>query len=91
MLPPDGRKLNCLADLDTYLERGGGGMISCKLCSIYRNRTVTNVRMHIESKHFPGLFAYTCSMCSREFNTTLAYTRHKKKCDTSSIYDADYS
>ena len=73
-----------MADFDEYLVREAE-FIMCNICRVYRNKTITNVRMHIESKHFPGTFEYSCSMCCRQFNTKLALDRHKKKCEQWSL------
>jgi len=35
----------------------------CTLCSVFKHTKRANVRNHIESKHFKGVFLYQCEIC----------------------------
>jgi len=35
----------------------------CTLCSVFKHSKKANVRNHIESKHFKGVFLYQCDIC----------------------------
>jgi hypothetical protein len=37
----------------------------CGLCFQFRHMWKTNVRNHVEMKHFKGTFVYTCSTCGQ--------------------------
>ena len=36
-----------------------------------------DVRNHVESRHFPDAFTYTCELCSRVMKTKKALNNHK--------------
>jgi len=56
----------------------------CSICKQYWSKSVTNIRNHIESKHFP-IFLYTCVICGKTVNTTVALDRHKVRCRKESM------
>jgi len=61
----DGNKgISCMEDFDQYIKRDGL-YAQCSLCGGSRNKSITNVRCHVESKHFPGIFSYTCAYCAK--------------------------
>jgi hypothetical protein len=69
-----------LEDFDRYIAKRPDGYRSCRLCAgAYRNRTITNVRMHLEAKHFPGTFQYACGLCGSPFGTRIALQNHRQK------------
>ena len=65
--------------LKKYIVRGANGP-ECGLCHQYRNNSVTNVKKHIESKHFPGLVSYTCDLCGKDFATRYSIDKHRPRC-----------
>ena len=54
----------------------------CTLCSLFKHTKKANVRNHIESKHFKGLFMYKCDVCQDFKNSKqemyACKTNHKK-------------
>jgi hypothetical protein len=70
-----------LEDFDRYIAKEESGYKSCLLCGGVRNKTITNVRMHVEAKHFPGSFVYTCHMCGQRFTNRIALQNHRQKTD----------
>ena len=65
--------------LKKYIVRRDKGP-ECGLCFQYSNSSVTNVRNHIESKHFPGMMSYTCQMCGKIFSTKQSMDKHRIRC-----------
>ena len=66
-------------DFKKFIEKDESGP-HCGICRQFYNRSVTNVRNHIESKHFPNSFLYTCPNCSINVNTKVALDRHATRC-----------
>ena len=61
----------------TMLEDGRPGF-RCTLCG-KQNTNNCNVKNHIESIHFPGLFSYNCDYCERKFKSKNAQCSHVSK------------
>ena len=59
-----------LEDLDSYVGKSGQWRY-CMLCNTKKDKSVTNVRYHIEAIHFAGTFEYPCDRCARSFNLYL--------------------
>ena len=74
-----GSEFQCIEDFDRLIVRDGIEKV-CSLCGVFRNKTITNVRCHIEAKHYPGLFSYTCEGCRKLCRTKNAFMQHKKIC-----------
>ena len=66
-------------DFDQYVTREGP-FCYCKLCPNKRDKSITNIRYHIEAKHFTGTFEYSCNVCNRFFNTRKTFRDHSKFC-----------
>jgi len=66
-------------DFKKYIQRDESGP-HCGICLQFYNRSVTNVRNHIESKHFPNSFSYTCRKCCINVSTKVALDRHMTRC-----------
>lgn len=66
-------------DFDVYVAREGPLRV-CSLCGVFKNRTITNVRNHIESKHFPGIFNYTCTICNKVLGSKTSFRDHTQSC-----------
>ena len=65
-------------DFIQYVLRNGDGSHSCTLCE-HKQKLMFDVRNHVESKHFPNTFTYSCEFCAMSFGTRSAYLGHKKK------------
>ena len=54
----------------------------CTLCSVFKHSKKANVRNHIESKHFKGVFLYQCDICQDFKNSKqemyVCKSNHKK-------------
>ena len=65
-------------DLDRYIVRDEAvRKYMCSICGKVGHKSRSNVRNHIESKHFPGRYQYPCSDCTVVFNTRTALAVHK--------------
>ena len=64
-------------DLDQYIIKAGVGRYSCQLCG-YSQSQAGFIRNHVESKHFPNTFTYSCNLCSKTFGTNNAFLWHKR-------------
>ncbi|XP_023339251.1 protein tramtrack, beta isoform isoform X28 [Eurytemora carolleeae] len=80
----DGNKGFSLRDpseLDNYLLRLSSSLYVCGICSQFKHQAKSNVRNHVESKHFPNSFSYSCEVCGTVSTTKQAHQSHKsKKC-----------
>ena len=48
----------------------------CIICQVFRKRSKPEVMRHVESRHFPNTFSYSCSQCGAVLGTQTALTRH---------------
>ena len=64
-------------DLNNYTEKISEG-VKCKICGHVSSRK-QGAQKHVESKHFPGLFEYTCALCEKKFNTYNKYNQHRSR------------
>ena len=69
-------------DFKKYILKDDGGP-HCGICKQFYNRSITNVKNHIESKHFPNSFLYSCNMCFINVNSKKALERHTTRCKAS--------
>eukprot|EP00092_Neocalanus_flemingeri_P030149 GFUD01032727.1.p1 GENE.GFUD01032727.1~~GFUD01032727.1.p1 ORF type:complete len:831 (+),score=176.79 GFUD01032727.1:54-2546(+) len=70
---------NSPEELDMFVSREGPVCV-CTVCGVFRNKSITNVRCHIESKHFPGRFTYTCQICGKQCKSKTAFRDHSQSC-----------
>jgi len=52
----------------------------CSICNNYSHKALTNVRDHVESKHYNTHFIYNCERCAKQFPTKMALFKHKPRC-----------
>ena len=62
--------------LDNYIEKISEGHFQCSICGHVSSRK-GDLRKHVEAKHFPGLFEYSCDLCEKKFNTKSKYYDHR--------------
>eukprot|EP00092_Neocalanus_flemingeri_P085918 GFUD01108187.1.p1 GENE.GFUD01108187.1~~GFUD01108187.1.p1 ORF type:complete len:247 (+),score=59.22 GFUD01108187.1:90-830(+) len=68
------------SDLLQYTSKDlATGKHVCTLCSNFSHSSQANVRNHIESKHFPGTFVYTCQLCGKQSPSHQGLLKHKSK------------
>jgi len=68
------------SDLLQYTNKDPStGKHVCTLCSNFSHSSQANVRNHIESKHFPGTFVYTCQLCGKQSPSHQGLLKHKSK------------
>merc|ERR1712096_419232 len=66
------------ADLLQYINKDQTtGLHICSICSNFSHKSRSNVRNHIESKHFAGSFIYTCSICEKTCASHQSLLKHK--------------
>jgi len=64
-------------DFDKFMEKEPTAYgYFCNICQMYRKRQKSDVRNHIESKHFPNMFSYSCDQCDYVAGTNKALSRH---------------
>ena len=68
-----------MEDFDQFVTLNEVGLKFCGICLAYSTRKQADLRDHIESKHFPNAFSYTCQECGMVMNTNKAYKNHKFK------------
>ena len=67
-------------DFDKYIVPNESGVNSCSICHVFSHVAKSNVRNHVESKHFPNSFVYNCEKCGLSVGTKKALQRHKSRC-----------
>ena len=68
-------------DFDKYIVPNVSGVNSCSICHVFSHVAKSNVRNHVESKHFPNTFFYNCNICNKVCNSRQALQQHRsKKC-----------
>ena len=73
-------------DFDKYIipNQTAGGH-SCSLCLQFTHVAKSNVRNHVESRHFPNSFVYNCDHCGHNLGTKKALQRHKARCKSGQV------
>ena len=64
-------------DLEQYVLTAEDGFYYCGICNQSMNKK-SNIRQHVESKHFPNLFSYQCPECSHVVGSRKALERHRQ-------------
>ena len=68
------------ADLLQYIERNDlTGVYQCTICFNCCHKSRSNVRNHVESKHFPNTFQYRCPLCEHQCSSQQALLKHKSQ------------
>jgi len=78
LVDADGNKgaLSSPEELKSYISKDElSGQHTCVICN-YANRNAGNVRNHVESRHFPNMFEYTCKICGDLFGTKTQLNNH---------------
>ena len=66
-----------IQDLDQYVKPFPNSKdFQCGLCDFISNRAA-KVKNHLEAIHFPGVYVYSCDLCSKTFNGRNAFGVHK--------------
>jgi len=66
-------------DLMLYIAKDAVKGYGCTLCNEFFHNARYHVRNHIESKHFPMAFTYTCQYCGKQCSTRKALENHVYK------------
>jgi len=67
-------------DFDNFIEKEPEDTgYFCSICLAFRKRGKADVRNHVESKHFPNTFTYSCDMCGLTVGTNTALKRHMQR------------
>ena len=54
------------------------GKYTCTICSSFFHTSKSNTRNHVESKHFPDAFVYSCEVCNSTFPTRMSLYKHRQ-------------
>jgi len=82
LVDADGNKgLSCPDDLKIYILHGVDAL-TCSICQNFSHKSKYTLQNHIESKHFPNTFVYTCPKCQKNVSTREALICHKKRCSS---------
>ena len=66
-------------DLDQFISPRPELGYTCDICASFGHASKSNVRNHVESKHFPNTFVYNCNQCQKQCNSRQALHQHKSK------------
>ena len=67
-------------DFNKYvIKNTQDGKYHCTICNEYSHAGITLARNHVESKHFPGTFTYSCDICDEIFTTRINANNHKAR------------
>jgi len=81
LVDADGNKgLSSPDDLKRYMLLGVEAH-TCSICQNFSHKSKYTLQNHIESKHFPNTFVYTCPKCDKNVFTREALICHKKRCN----------
>jgi hypothetical protein len=58
----------------------------CGICSQFSNKGAANVRNHVEAKHFPNMFTYSCELCEKTFGKKTALYNHRRNMHTKQMF-----
>eukprot|EP00088_Acartia_fossae_P016527 TRINITY_DN19254_c0_g1_i1.p1 TRINITY_DN19254_c0_g1~~TRINITY_DN19254_c0_g1_i1.p1 ORF type:complete len:103 (+),score=15.10 TRINITY_DN19254_c0_g1_i1:1-309(+) len=76
----DGNKGSLLEewkDLDVYVGTDRSGkMHYCTLCPKFKCKNKSQVRCHVEEKHFKGYFKHYCKYCNDPFDCKTSLSNH---------------
>ena len=67
-------------DFDSFIRLNEYGVPSCAVCYAFSHSAKSNVRNHIESKHFPNTFTYNCPICAKILASKKSLQNHASKC-----------
>ena len=66
------------SELSQFIRKDAAdGKHYCTICHVFCHSVITCVRNHVEAKHFPDTFTYTCPICHSTFKTKTSLNNHK--------------
>ena len=68
-----------MEDFDVYITKEWP-YYYCNFCQTKKDKSITNIRYHIETKHYPGTFIYPCSVCGKNLDSKIRFRDHSKVC-----------
>jgi len=78
-----GQTLQDPSELMQYVEQDKSDISRrryvCTICKNFFHLSKSNVRNHVECKHFPDSFVYNCELCENSFSSKAALQQHKHK------------
>ena len=63
-------------DLNNYISKISKGQFSCNICGKVGSQKFNLIR-HVENKHFPGLYEYSCDKCESKFDSFDKFNTHR--------------
>jgi len=67
-------------EFKNFVAKDGNGSHFCVICNAFKHKSCSNVVNHIESRHFPNSFVYSCKYCEKQFNARNSLNVHSSKC-----------
>jgi len=67
-------------ELKNFVAKDEYGFHFCTICCSFKHKSCSNVVNHIESRHCPNSFVYTCKYCDKQFNARNSLNVHSSKC-----------
>ena len=59
--------LGACSDLTEFIMKNETTRLSCCTLCPFQSKIPAKVKNHLEAIHFPGLFLYSCSLCTKTF------------------------
>ena len=75
-----GQSLQDPSDLLQFVRRDQADKkFYCTLCENFSHIVKTHARNHVESKHYPNAFSYSCDQCEETFTTKTNLNAHRTR------------
>jgi len=75
-----GQSVQDPSDLLQFVRRDPADQkFHCTLCGNFSHKVITCARNHVESKHYPNVFSYSCDQCEETFSTKTNLNAHRTR------------
>ena len=63
-------------ELFAYVLEQNHGQHACGICYGFSHASKNNVRNHVEAKHYPNAFSYSCDYCGQQMKNKNCLNAH---------------